>query len=82
MSESTHAESIFTARANFVDFYHPPTRKTILSLEVNDANIVRGERDPERQLRPQLVRFAMSPSGQALATLHDESSVKVNERDH
>ena len=80
MSESTHAESTFTSRANFVDFYHPPTRKTILSLEVNDANIVRGERDPERraQLAGQsLVRFAMSPSGQTLATLHDESSVKV-----
>ena len=66
-------------RANFVDFYHPPTRKTILSLEVNDANIVRGDRDPQgRQRRePQLVRFAMSPSGQTLATLHDQSSVKV-----
>ena len=55
-------------------------RKTILSLEVNDANIVRGERDPERraQLGAKLVRFAMSPSGQTLATLHDESSVKVH----
>ena len=60
-----------------MDFYHPPTRKTILSLEVNATNIVRGERDPRRQQGVQLVRFALSPSGQTLATLHDESSVKV-----
>ena len=64
-----------SARANFVDFYHPPTRKTILSLEVNDSNIVRGDRDREQE--PQLARFAMSPSGQTLATLNDASSVKL-----
>ena len=65
-----------------MDFYHPPTRKTILSLEVNAANIVRGERDPKRQQGAKLVRFAMSPSGHTLATLHNESSVKVNEQNH
>ena len=73
MNQSTQ----ILTRANFVDFYHPPTRKTILSLEVNATNIVRGERDPRRQQGVQLVRFALSPSGQTLATLHDESSVKV-----
>jgi WD40 repeat protein len=66
-----------TARANYVDFYNPATRKTVLSLEVNESNIVRGERIKEATAKQELPHFGLSPSGKTLATVHDGNALKI-----